>query len=101
MNPDPSSRKSARGAAAKTRRSFLKQTAGLAAGAAALAELPQRAEAAVPSKDSLLPTIKLGPHDITRLIVGGNPIYGYSHFNRLLSEHQTAWHTPERVLELL
>jgi hypothetical protein len=51
--------------------------------------------------DPLLPTIKLGPHTVTRLIIGGNPIYGYSHFNRLLSKHQTDWHTPERVMELL
>ena len=35
------------------------------------------------------------------MIIGGNPIYGYSHFNRLLSQHQQAWHTPERVVELL
>jgi len=26
---------------------------------------------------------------------------GYSHFNRLLSQYQTNWHTPERVVELL
>jgi hypothetical protein len=38
---------------------------------------------------------------VTRLIIGGNPIYGYSHFNRLFSQHQTDWHTPERVLALL
>ena len=38
---------------------------------------------------------------MTRLIIGGNPIYGYSHFNKLLSEHQRAWNTPERVVELL
>jgi hypothetical protein len=49
----------------------------------------------------ILPTIKLGQHDVTRLIIGGNPIYGYSHFNKMLSQHQTAWHTPERVVELL
>jgi hypothetical protein len=35
------------------------------------------------------------------LIIGGNPIYGYSHFNRILSQYQTTWHTPDRVMELL
>jgi hypothetical protein len=50
---------------------------------------------------SLLPTITLGQHKVTRLIIGGNPIYGYSHFNRHFDSHLTAWHTPERVLELL
>src|SRR6185437_15301845 len=48
-----------------------------------------------------LPSIKLGPHSVSRLILGGNPIYGYSHFNKLLSKHQTDWHTSERVAELL
>ena len=83
-----------------SRRDFLRQATGLAAGAAVLSELPQIAGAA-DSKAPLLSTIKLGPHEVTRLIIGGNPIYGYSHFNRLLSQHQQAWHTPERVVQLL
>jgi hypothetical protein len=88
--------------ASKTRRKFLKQTAALAGAASVLADLQPTAQAAAaPEKDPLLPTVKLGRHDVTRLIIGGNPIYGYSHFNRLLSQHQTAWHTPERVVELL
>ncbi len=87
MNPDES-----------TRRDFLHQAAGLAGGAALL---HQTARAADAPADKLLPTIKLGPHEVTRLIIGGNPIYGYSHFNKLLSQHQIAWHTPERVVQLL
>jgi hypothetical protein len=78
----------------------LQQTAGLAAGAAVLANADPM-PAASKSDNSLLPTIKLGKHQVTRLIIGGNPIYGYSHFNRLLSEHQKTWHTPERVVDLL
>jgi hypothetical protein len=35
------------------------------------------------------------------MIIGGNPVYGYSHFNRHFDRHLTAWHTPDRVLELL
>jgi hypothetical protein len=77
-----------------TRRRFLQQAAGLGAAATALG-----ADAA--KADPLLPTVKLGPHAVTRLIVGGNPVYGYSHFNRHLSKHMTDWHTPERVVELL
>ena len=49
----------------------------------------------------MLPTIALGPHQVTRLIIGGNPIYGHSHFNRLYSQHLTDYHTPDRVVELL
>jgi hypothetical protein len=51
--------------------------------------------------EPLLPTIKLGPHEVTRLIIGGNPIYGHSHFNKLFSQHLIDWHTPERVASLL
>jgi hypothetical protein len=77
----------------------LQQAAGVAAGIAAL---PAGSSAAAREVNAeRLPTIQLGSHQVTRLIIGGNPIYGYSHFNRLLSQHQTDWHTPERVLELL
>jgi hypothetical protein len=89
-----------RASAVTTRRRFLGRTAGLAAGAAALNRMTLDGAAAAPA-DPLLPTIKLGRHEVTRLILGGNPIYGHSHFNRILSQTMTAWHTPERVLELL
>src|SRR5437868_12622268 len=82
-----------------TRRDFLQQAAGLA-GAVALANSNQAAEASQEAAP-LLPTIQLGSHAVTRLIVGGNPVYGHSHFNKLLSQHQTTWHTPERVVALL
>jgi hypothetical protein len=86
---------------AANRREFLQQTGALAAyPAASAARLAETTRASRPAQP-LLPTIALGPHRVTRLIIGGNPIYGYSHFNRLLSEHQKAWHTPERVVELL
>jgi hypothetical protein len=74
-----------------TRRDFLQQASGLAA-AAVVGD---------PKADPLLPTIMLGKHAVTRLIIGGNPIYGHSHFNRHLSRHMTDWHTPDRVQELL
>src|SRR5262245_2671169 len=79
------------------RRNFLHQAAGTAAGVA----LAASADGAQPPAAAALPTIRLGQHTVTRLIVGGNPIYGHSHFNRLLSRYYTDWHTPERVLELL
>jgi hypothetical protein len=87
MNPHPRD--------TSARRMFLKQAAVAASGVAALTSTASAAPA------SLLPTIKLGPHTVTRLIIGGNPVYGYSHFNKLLSQHMTTWHTPERVIELL
>src|SRR5262249_48741911 len=80
-----------------SRRDFLQQAAGLAAGVAALAPAAADTKPAAQA----LPTVKLGTHAVTRLILGGNPIYGYSHFNKLLSQHMTDWHTPERVQQLL
>ena len=79
-----------------TRRDFLAQSAAIA-GAAALAGAVN-ADTPAPG---LLPTVKLGSHEVTRLILGGNPVYGYSHFNKLFSQSMTAWHTPDRVVELL
>jgi hypothetical protein len=84
-----------------SRRGFLQQAAGVATSLAVLPTGVQGADPSRPLKGDILPTIALGTHRVTRLIIGGNPIYGYSHFNRLLSQHQTDWHTPERVLELL
>jgi hypothetical protein len=85
-----------------TRRTFLQQAAGLAACLGTSVPLGVTAAAEPPTTtDPLLPTIALGPHRVTRLIIGGNPVYGYSHFNRLLSQHMIDWHTPERVAALL
>jgi hypothetical protein len=84
--------------ASTNRRDFLHQAAGLAT-ASALASAAPAAD--TPAAAPTLPTVKLGSHDVTRLIIGGNPVYGHSHFNKLFSQHMTAWHTPERVVELL
>ena len=48
-----------------------------------------------------LPQVPFCDTEVSRLILGDNPLYGYSHFNRLLSQHQTEFHTPEQVLETL
>jgi len=45
----------------------------------------------------LLPTIRLGKYEVTRLILGANPFYGFSHFNRLFDQHMLEWCTPENV----
>jgi hypothetical protein len=79
-----------------TRRDFL-HSAGLLAGLGVAEASGADSAKGLPQ----LPTVKLGPHQVTRLIIGGNPIYGYSHFNKLLSKSMTDWHTPERVVALL
>ena len=72
------------------RRSFLLSSA---AGAA----ISQTAAA----QPAALPKVKLGKYELTRLIIGANPFYGYSHFNRVLDAHMREWCTQERVCEVL
>jgi hypothetical protein len=79
-----------------SRRHFLQSSAAVAAGSAAAVATAQAQPA-----PATLPTIRLGSHEVTRLIIGGNPVYGHSHFNRILSRYYTDWHTPERVVALL
>ena len=94
------------------RRRFLQSAATISAGMAfacdadaeeaAAQYVPAAASRPVePDKPLLLPKLKLGKWEISRLIIGGNPFYGYSHFNRLFSTHMTEWATPERVCEAL
>lgn len=72
------------------RRTFLTQ---LAVGAIAAPSAAHAAGAAT------LPTIKLGNHDVTRLIAGYNPIGGYSHTTPKLDRLMKDWFTPERTLD--
>jgi hypothetical protein len=76
-----------------SRRDFLKSATTVAAGLVAPKALAE--------PTALLPTIVLGPHRVTRLIVGANPIYGYSHFNKQYDQHMREWFTDERVVKLL
>ena len=48
-----------------------------------------------------IPTVPFGEYNISRLIMGDNPIYGYSHFNQLLSEHQREANTSDHVMATL
>jgi hypothetical protein len=77
-----------------SRRDFLKGATAVAAGLATAPTI--RAE-----NSALLPTISLGPHQVTRLIVGSNPVYGYSHFNHQYDQHMIEWFTDERLVKLL
>jgi hypothetical protein len=77
-----------------SRRDFLKGATTVAAGVIA-----SRAEAE--GSSPLLPTVAIGPHPVSRLVVGGNPLYGYSHFNEQYSQHMLEWFTDERVVSLL
>jgi len=78
------------------RRAFLKSSAGLAA-ALAVPRLATAQEAVAPP----LPKVRFGDSEISRLVVGCNQFYGYSHFNHILDELMREWNTPERVCQTL
>jgi hypothetical protein len=48
-----------------------------------------------------LPTIPFGPHRITRLIVGGNPFCGNSHYSQAKSQEMRDYYTAEQVVDVL
>ncbi|TAM84014.1 MAG: hypothetical protein EPN47_04190 [Acidobacteria bacterium] len=79
---------------ASSRRGFLKSATTVAAG------LMMPGSMATQTTESL-PTINLGPHRVSRLIVGSNPIYGYSHFNYILDRLMREYFTDERIVKLM
>lgn len=82
-----------------SRRNFLKTSAGLAAsfavGPTPGAPIPETAPAAS------LPTVRFGGTDISRLVIGSNQFYGYSHFNSLLDRLMVDWNTTDRICQTL
>jgi hypothetical protein len=91
---------------AKSRRGFLK-TAGVAAatGAAIPCEAEYSPDPPAPADTGepagTIPKVPLGKYEISRLIIGANPFYGYSHFNQLFNQHMVEWATPEHVIDTL
>ena len=47
-----------------------------------------------------LPTVRFGDHDVTRLIVGGNQIRGFSHVDEDLDQEMRDWHSVENTLRM-
>jgi hypothetical protein len=96
---------------AQTRRAFL-QTAAMAigaagTGAAGAADSPRvvdertnRGQSPGPSP-AQVPTMRFGGAEISRLIVGCNPFYGFSHFNNTLSQVMKEYYSAERVCDVL
>ncbi|MBM3472597.1 MAG: hypothetical protein FJX75_04895 [Armatimonadetes bacterium] len=82
------------------RRSFLAATGGAMAALAAARLGGQAAEAQEAAKP-LLPTVALGPHKITRLIAGYNPIGGFSHSTLQMSNHMREYFTAEQTAKFL
>lgn len=74
-----------------SRRGFLQATAGLAASSTV------RAAGAA----AKLPTVCFGKYEVTRLVIGSNPFFGYSHFNNVLDKFMREYMTQDRRIEVL
>jgi hypothetical protein len=79
-------------ASGASRREFL----GAASAAPLAAGGPAPSQTGAPAP---FPTVEFGPHRITRLVLGSNPLFGYSHFNRVFDQVMREWMTLERRVE--
>ncbi len=87
---------------AKSRRDFIQSGAALAAGITGLASPSRAHQGAAPAPaDIQVPKMKFGGAEISRLVIGVNPFYGFSHYNRNFDDSMREWYTPERVCEVL
>ncbi len=99
-----------------TRREFLQSSAALAIGivggaatkAAAQPETgkqPQTAAQAAPAQGQFpqvqVPKMKFGNAEIGRLVLGVNPMYGFSHYNNNFGTAMREWYTQDKVCEVL
>lgn len=85
------------------RRDFLKAGAALTVGGLAAREgaRGQAAPGLSAGAPTPLPTVKLGDLEVSRLILGSNPFWGYSHKSAQLDEEMRKHHTDERIIEIL
>ena len=97
-----------------TRREFLQTSAALAVGimggaSAKLTAEPQaspQAQGLPPAAPDTgahmqVPKMKFGNVEISRLIMGVNPMYGFAHFNNNLGMAMRDWYTQDQVCEVL
>lgn len=78
---------------AVSRRSFVRCAAGLTSAAALV-----KPATAAPAP---LPEVTFGGTKVTRLIIGSNPFYGYTHFNSLFNKFVSDYMTQDRRMEVL
>ncbi len=84
------------------RRDFLMAgTAFAAAGLGKPLEGASTPTGAAPAAAAALPTIRFGALEVSRLILGSNPFWGYSHKSAQLDEEMRRHHTDERIIRIL
>ena len=89
------------------RRDFLMTGAALAAAGLAGPGKPLEGAGVFPgtalkaAAAGALPTIRLGTLEVSRLILGSNPFWGYSHKSAQLDEEMRRHYTDERIMQIL
>jgi hypothetical protein len=106
---------------ANTRRGFLHSSAALAAGLTGVASAqaqqaqpqpqnlppgtpaapPQSTEALRPASEIQVPKMQFGNAEISRMVLGVNPFYGYAHYNNTLGTMMKEWYTADRVCDVM
>jgi hypothetical protein len=101
-----------------SRREFLHSGAVLAAGLmgapqllhseAAISEAQANAQSSEPATQQAgatnpvqVPHMKFGNVEISRMVIGVNPLYGFAHYNMNFSRSMAEWYTQDRVCEVL
>jgi len=98
-----------------TRRHFLQSGAAAVAGVAgAVSALnarepegrqdpsrPQSADSLKPDSVPQVPRMKFFNAEISRIVLGVNPFYGFAHFNHNFGASMKEWYTPEKVCEVM
>lgn len=79
------------------RREFLSRCSAAAASGLMLREAAVLAGSAT----GVMPSIALGPHRVSRLVVGANPISGYSYLGPEVDREMKAYFTPQRIMDFL
>ena len=96
----------------KSRREFLQTGAALAAGLVGAPQLlhsqaARQEDGIEPGSQQPLiapvqvPRMKFGAVEISRMVIGVNPMYGFAHYNMNFSRTMAEWYTQERVCEVL
>ena len=83
------------------RREFLKSGVVLAAGGTAAFGGSRPTGTGRLDEPAGLPSVRLGTLEVSRLILGSNPFWGYSHKSAQLDEEMKQHHTDERIVEIL
>jgi len=94
-----------------TRREFLQTSSALAVGLTGIGQLAAQAPAAARADESKaksgsiepmqIPKIKFGGVEISRVVLGVNPFYGWAHYNSNLSNVMSEWYTQDRVCAVM